>query len=88
VSLARFDLTIGREEKEAVSHAAKLMGTTMAAFIRFAATEKAREVIDRESRVTMTARDFQAFVNALESAPAFNAKLQRALIAAQEVRRA
>jgi len=88
MNLARFDLKIGHEEKEAVSHAATLMGTTMAAFIRLAATEKAREIIDKESQVRMTARDFQDFVTALDSPPPFNANLQNALIAAQEVRRA
>jgi len=88
MNLARLDLKIGLEEKEAVSHAATLLGTTMAAFIRLAATEKAREVIDRESRISMTARDFQDFVAALEAAPPLNANLQNALQAAQEVRRA
>jgi|GEM_PF-3203947 len=67
MALARFDLKIGHEEKEAVSHAAALTGTTMAAFMRVAVTEKAREIIDRESRVRMTARDFQAFIAALDT---------------------
>jgi len=88
MSFARFDLSIGVEEKETVAHAATLMGTTMAAFIRLAAKEKAREVIERESRVSMSARDFQDFVVALESPPPANAALKRALQAAREVKRA
>jgi len=88
MSLARFDLSIAAEEKETVAHAATLMGTTMAAFIRLAAKEKAREVIERESRLSMTARDFQDFVAALESPPPANPALTRALRVAREVKRA
>jgi len=88
MSLARFDLSIGIEEKAVVAQAATLMGTTMAAFIRLAAKEKAREVIERETQVSMSVRDFQDFVAALESPPQPNAALKRALMAAREVKRA
>jgi len=88
MSLARFDLSIAAEEKAVVAHAATLMGTTMAGFIRLAAKEKAREVIERETQVSMSVRDFQDFVAALESPPPANAALKRALLAAREVKRA
>ena len=49
-AVARFDLKMDVEEKEVVSRAAAIVGTTMAAFVRAAAKEKARELLDRESR--------------------------------------
>ena len=86
-SIARFDLTMDADEKDVVSRAAALMGTTMAAFMRTAAKEKARELLDRESRITMTAQDFYAFTDALNGAFMPNAALQNALIAARQVKR-
>lgn len=85
---ARFELKMDAEEKDVVSRAAALMGTTMAAFVRTAAKEKARELLDRESRITMTARDFQAFTAALDEAFLPNAALQNAMSTARKVKRA
>jgi uncharacterized protein (DUF1778 family) len=39
---ARFDLKMDADEKDVVSRAAALMGTTMAGFVRAAAKEMAR----------------------------------------------
>ena len=85
---ARFDLKMDAEDKDAVSRAAALMGTTMAAFVRVAAKEKARELLDRESRITLTRQDFQAFAKALNGAFTPNAALKRAMSAARKARRA
>ena len=87
-AVARFDLKMDVEEKDVVSRAAALVGTTMAAFVRTAAKEKARELLDRESRITMSAHDFQAFTIALNGAFTPNVALQNALSAAQKVKRA
>lgn len=84
----RFDLKMDAEEKDIVSRAAALMGTTMAAFVRMAAKEKARELLDRESRITMTAQDFHAFTTALDAAFMPNAALQNAMKSARGVKRA
>jgi uncharacterized protein (DUF1778 family) len=84
---ARFDLKMDIAEKDVVSRAAALMGTTMAAFVRVAAKEKARELLDRESRITMTQRDFEAFATALNGAFAPNAALKGAINAARKVKR-
>lgn len=86
-AIARFDLKMDEEEKDVVSRAAALMGVTMAAFVRTAAKEKARELLDRESRVTMTVQDFQAFTMALNGAFTPNAALQKAMNAAREIKR-
>lgn len=83
-AVARFDLTMDAEEKEMVSRAAALLGTTMAAFVRTAAKEKARDLLDNESRITMSHKDFQAFNAAFTP----NAALQNALDQARKIKRA
>ncbi|MCF8179686.1 MAG: DUF1778 domain-containing protein [Sulfuritalea sp.] len=85
---ARLDLKMDVEEKEILSRAAALMGTTMAAFVRTAAREKARELLDKDARITMTAQDFKAFTTALNEAFAPNAALQNAMKVARGVKRA
>ena len=87
-AVARFDLKMDVEEKDIVARAAALVGTTMAAFVRTAAKEKARELLDRESRITMSAQDLLAFTTALNGAFTPNAALQNAMSIAREVRRA
>lgn len=87
-SIARFDLQMDVEDKDVVARAAALMGVTMAAFVRTAAKEKARELIERDSRLTMTTKDFKDFANALNSAFTPNLALQNAMNAAQKVKRA
>ena len=86
-AVARFDLKMDVEEKEVVSRAAALVGTTMAAFVRTAAKEKARELLDRESRITMSVQDFQVLTTALDHAFTPNVALQNAMSAARKVRR-
>ena len=49
-AVARFDLKMDADEKDIVSRAAALMGTTMAGFVRAAAKEKAHALLDREVR--------------------------------------
>lgn len=87
-AVARFDLKMDVHEKEIVSRAAALMGTTMAAFVRAAAKEKANDLLEKESRITMTAKDFQAFTKALNGAFTPNVALQNAMSAARDVKRA
>jgi uncharacterized protein (DUF1778 family) len=85
----RFDLKMDADEKATVARAAALMGTTMAGFVRAAAKEKAQALLDRETRLTLSARDFEAFTRALDQAFVPNAALDRALTEARtQVRRA
>lgn len=86
-AVTRFNLTMDASDKEVVSRAAALMGTTMAAFVRTAAKEKARELLDRESRITMTVRDFEAFTQALNGAFQPNSVLQQAIGASRKIKR-
>lgn len=88
-SAARFDLKMDPQEKDIVARAAALMGTTMAGFVRAAAKEKAQALLEREARVTLSQRDFQAFTRALDSAFAPAPALKDALTRARrKVRRA
>jgi len=87
-TVARFDLKMDAAEKDLVARAADLMGTTMAGFVRAAAKEKALVLLDRESRVTLSKRDFAAVTKALEGAFAPNKALKGALRHAEKVRRA
>ena len=85
---ARFDLTIDAADKDIIARAASLMGTTMAGFVRSAAKEKAQDLLDRESRITLSQRDFAAFASALNGAFTPNAALRSALTASSQVKRA
>ena len=86
---ARFDLKMDADEKAIVAKAAALMGTTMAGFVRVAAKEKAQVLLQRETQVTLSERDFNAFARALNSAFAPNPALKEALTQARrKVRRA
>lgn len=86
---ARFDLKMDADEKAIVAKAAALMGTTMAGFVRAAAKEKAQVMLERETRITLSERDFHAFARALDSAFAPNPALKAALTQARrKVRRA
>ena len=87
-SAARLDLKMDAAEKDVVSRAAALMGTTMSAFMRAAAKDKALELLERESRITLNDRDFQAFAAALNADFAPNAALQGALADPAKVKRA
>lgn len=85
---ARFDLKIDLSDKDILARAASLMGTTMAGFVRAAAKEKAQILLDQESRITLSQRDFAAFHAAVTGAFAPNPALQDALNASARVKRA
>lgn len=86
---ARFDLKMDADDKAIVAKAAALMGTTMAGFVRVAAKEKAQVLLERETRLTLTNRDFSALARALDSAFAPNPALKEALTQVRrKVRRA
>lgn len=86
---ARFDLRLESGEKELFSEAAALMGTTMAAFVRAAAKEKARALLEQERRILLSPRDISALAAALDNAFEPNKALRAAIKRAREtVRRA
>ena len=81
---ARFDLKLAKDEKELLSQAAALMGTTMAGFVRTAAKEKARALLEQERRVTLSQRDLDSICTALDRAFAPNKALKAAMKRARE----
>jgi uncharacterized protein (DUF1778 family) len=87
-AVARFDLKLDADDKDLLSRAASLMGTTMAGFVRCAAKEKAQSLLEQESRLTFTKRDFLAFNAAINGVFSPNLALQGALAAAHKVKRA
>jgi uncharacterized protein (DUF1778 family) len=84
-AVARFDLKLDADDKDLLSRAASLMGTTMAGFVRSAAKEKAQTLLEQESRVMLTKRDFLSFNAALSGAFSPNPALRGALAAASRV---
>lgn len=84
---ARFDLKLKEDEKELFAQAAELMGTTTAGFVRAAAKEKARMLVEQETRVTLSARDFANLAAALDLPFTPNKALKGALKAAGAVKR-
>ncbi len=88
-STARFDLKLDSGEKKIVARAAALMGTTMAGFVRAAAKEKAQALLERETRVVLSERDFTKFAAAVSGPFEPNSALSQALKEARrKVRRA
>jgi len=87
-SVARFDLKLDADDKELLSRAASLMGTNMAGFVRSAAKEKAQTLLEQESRLVLSKRDFLAFNAAINGAFSPNPALQDALAAVSKVKRA
>lgn len=85
---ARFDLKMDLDEKAILSRAASLLGVTMAAFVRSAAKEKALELIARESHITMSSKDFEAFAKALNQDFSPNLALQKAIKSSRKIKRA
>lgn len=78
-----FDLKVDVQGKDVIAKA-DLMGTTMATFVRGAAKEKAQELLGRETRISLSQRDFEAFTQALDGAFKPNTALERALAGSRE----
>lgn len=84
----RFDLKLEREEKELLNRAAAASGMSLSAFMRSAAKARADEVLQRETRIQLSQRDFDAFVDAMDRPFAPNDALRDAMeSAARDVRR-
>ena len=75
----RFEMVLNTSDKYAINLAAELAGTTMANFVRSAAKEKARQIIDKETRLSLNEEDFTKFANALSGGFKPNEALKRAM---------
>lgn len=87
-AIARFELQLDAADKQSFARAAALSGTTMAAFVRGAAKEKAAALIEREHAVNLSLIDFRSLHEAISKPYSPNAALKKALKAAAKVRRA
>ena len=63
----RIDLRTTPEMKELIVRAASAAGMTVSAFLLGTAQVRAKEILAEQELVTLTARDWVAFVNALDS---------------------
>lgn len=63
---ARINLRTSMEAKLTIERAANLMGTTVSSFMLQNAYEAARRIVAETDTLTLTQRDFDAFVAALE----------------------
>jgi len=75
----RFETVLNTSDNYAINLAAELAGTTMANFVRSAANEKARQIIDKETRLSLNEEDFTKFANALSGGFKPNETLKRAM---------
>jgi uncharacterized protein (DUF1778 family) len=88
VASARLDLKLEPADKEYVSRAAALQGTTVAEFVRQAAKEKAFTILDHEAKVKVSARDYEAMIGALKGGFKLNPALSKAIKSTKGIKRA
>lgn len=74
--LDRINLRTTHETKTIIEQAAELMGTSLSAFMLSHAYEAARRVINEQQFLTLSNRDRDAFVAALENSPKPNKALR------------
>ncbi len=75
----RLDLRTSAEIKELIVRAASTVGLSVSAFLLDAAQERARQVLAEQETLTLTARDWQAFAQALDHSEKPRPKLAAAM---------
>lgn len=77
----RIDLRTSPEIKELIVRAAATAGMSVSAFLLGMAQERARQILAESETVTLTSRDWSAFVKALDNAdkprPELSAAMKR-----------
>lgn len=71
----RIELRASQKERERLLEAAIFTGTTLSAFLRQAALEKSEEVLKHRDTITLSDRDRDIFMDALENPPKPNKRL-------------
>jgi len=74
----RIHLRLDAETKRKLEQAAAYSRTSLSEFVLVNAVEAADRVIDSHEKVTLSAKDWQAFYNALMNPPKPNEKLMKA----------
>lgn len=65
-ALERIDLRTSSETKALIGRAAAIAGMSVSAFLLSAAQERAKAVLGEAESLTLTPRDWEAFVDALD----------------------
>jgi uncharacterized protein (DUF1778 family) len=74
----RFDARLNEEQKLLIQRAADLEGRTMTDFVLHSAESAAERTIERRSMLILTARETEAFVNAILDPPNPGTALRKA----------
>lgn len=74
----RISLRISRKDKERIDRAAEIMGQDRTSFMSSAALEKAMDIMEKESRISLSERDFKKMMETIENPPEPNEELEKA----------
>jgi len=75
---ARLELRLEADRKELIEQAASLLGQSVTAFTVSSAVRQASEVIERFGAISLTDRDRDVFLAALDNPAKPNARLKKA----------
>ena len=75
---ARLDLRLDPKRKHLIEQAAKLLGQSISAFTVSSAVRQASEIVERFGTLSLSDRDRDAFLAALDNPPKPNARLKKA----------
>lgn len=75
----RIEFRSSPQEKDLLMLAAQLTGINVSAFLRDAALKAANKAVQLNEQVTLSNRDRDMFLNALDNPPKPNAKLKKAM---------
>ncbi|MEA3643403.1 MAG: DUF1778 domain-containing protein [Lamprobacter sp.] len=78
-ALERIDLRTSGETKALIARAAASTGMSVSAFLLSAAQERAKVVLSQTESITLTPRDWEAFVTALDHLDQPRPKLKAAM---------
>lgn len=85
---SRLDVRLDPDRKMLVEQAATLLGQTVSAFTVSTLMREAQEVVERFGAISLTDRDRDAFLAALDRPPKPNARLKKAFKAHEKTVRA
>jgi uncharacterized protein (DUF1778 family) len=83
---ARLNCRISATIKQRAEEAAQLLGQSITAFTEAALAEKSREVLEQNEKITLSQRDFDKFVAAINEPPVPTPALARAMRRYEEQR--
>ena len=83
VALDRIDIRLGKDDKGMLQLAASYEGMALSAFIRKAALDVARSVVERNERITLSREEAKRIIAALDRPFEPNAALTKAMRASE-----